>query len=146
MDNVDRALERAEEDAASPGAYRRASHEIERVPTASSASSASSAGSDTPYRRRRNRAASQVSGVSRVSTQADLERHPTELSRIATARSQHSGTVGRDLRSRESRKPLPAFGAGKPYPPMLPAQEEYVVEFEGPDDPMHSQNWPIRKK
>jgi DHA1 family multidrug resistance protein-like MFS transporter len=85
-------------------------------------------------------------GMSRVSTQRDLERHPTEISRIHTQRSQHSGTVGRTATSRASRKPLPEFGAGKPYPPPLPDQEDYVVEFDGPNDPMHAQNWPIRKK
>lgn len=41
---------------------------------------------------------------------------------------------------------MPEMGLGKPYPPLLPAQEEYVVEFEGPDDPLHAQNWPMRKK
>lgn len=86
--------------------------------------------------------------MSRVSTQGDLERHPTAISRIQTARSQHSGTVGRSITSRASRRqrPLPAFGAGKPYPPALPDQEDYVVEFDGPGDPMHAQNWPLRKK
>ncbi|KAL2863050.1 MFS transporter [Aspergillus lucknowensis] len=74
-----------------------------------------------------------------------LERHPTALSRIATQRSQHSATVGA-LRVRPSRKPLPEFGAGKPYPPPLPEREEYVVEFTGPDDSLHPQNWPMRKK
>lgn len=74
-----------------------------------------------------------------------LERHPTALSRIATQRSQHSATVG-SLRPRQSRKPLPEFGAGKPYPPPLPDKEEYVVEFVGPDDPLHPQNWPTKKK
>jgi DHA1 family multidrug resistance protein-like MFS transporter len=38
------------------------------------------------------------------------------------------------------------MGLGKPYPPLLPAQEEYVVEFTGPDDPLHAQNWPMKKK
>jgi DHA1 family multidrug resistance protein-like MFS transporter len=74
-----------------------------------------------------------------------LERHPTALSRIATQRSQHSATVG-SLRSRQFKKPLPEFGAGKPYPPPLPDKEEYVVEFVGPDDPLHPQNWPTKKK
>jgi DHA1 family multidrug resistance protein-like MFS transporter len=41
---------------------------------------------------------------------------------------------------------MPNFGAGKPFPPPLPDREEYVVEFDGPDDPMHAQNWPLRKK
>ncbi|MCJ1308385.1 hypothetical protein MMC25_002038 [Agyrium rufum] len=88
--------------------------------------------------------------VSRVTTQRDLERHPTEISRIHTARTQHVGTVGASsasrTKTRESTKPLPSFGAGKGYPPPLPAQEEYVVEFDGPDDPLHPQNWPMRKK
>ncbi|PHH82953.1 hypothetical protein CDD82_4171 [Ophiocordyceps australis] len=133
MDIVDRELAAAELDAAAPAQYhRRASNEIERVPTASSTSTAS-----TMSRRGR-----------RASTQPDLERHTTELSRIMTQRSQHGATVGtRSIASTHaSRKPLPAFGAGKPYPPPLPDQEEYVVEFDGPDDPLHSQNWPLRKK
>lgn len=136
LDEVDRELAEAEVDA-SPDLYggRRRSDEIERVVTASSISTSSSSG-----------ARSRPVGMSRVSTQRDLERHPTEISRIQTARSQHSGTVGRSVTSRQSRKPLPAFGAGKPYPPPLPDQEDYVVEFDGPDDPMHAQNWPLRKK
>ena len=85
-------------------------------------------------------------GMSRISTQPDLERHPTALSRIATHKSQHSQTVGRRATTRESRKPLPPFGAGKPYPPPLPEREEYVVEFDGPDDPLHPQNWTMKKK
>lgn len=89
--------------------------------------------------------------VSRTSTQHeepfDLERHPTALSRIQTARSQHSQTIGAGIRRRtRSAKPLPAFGAGKPFPPPLPDREEYVVEFDGPEDPMHAQNWPLKKK
>jgi DHA1 family multidrug resistance protein-like MFS transporter len=54
--------------------------------------------------------------------------------------------VGASLKSRQSRRPLPSFGAGKPYPPPLPEREEYVVEFDGPTDPLHAQNWPMRKK
>ncbi|KAL4957936.1 major facilitator superfamily domain-containing protein [Aspergillus filifer] len=60
-----------------------------------------------------------------------LERHPTAPSRVATKRSQHSATVG-TLKTRTSRKPLP--------------EEKNVVEFVEPDDPMHPQNWPTRKK
>lgn len=92
--------------------------------------------------------------VSRMPTQrddiADLERHPTALSRIQTGRSQHSNTIAAGLRSRtttrQSKTPMPNFGAGKPFPPPLPEREEYVVEFDGPNDPLHAQNWPLRKK
>ncbi|KAK0386878.1 hypothetical protein NLU13_5191 [Sarocladium strictum] len=144
MDIVDRDLAEAAR-GASPDRYEsRASNEIERVLTASSTSTSSSI-------HNRTRASSLASrNMSRVSTQNDLERHPTVLSRIATARSQHVQTVGSGVRSRTnsraSRRPMPNFGAGKPFPPPLPDREEYVVEFDGPDDPMHAQNWPLRKK
>jgi DHA1 family multidrug resistance protein-like MFS transporter len=135
-DSVDRALEAAERDAAlRPNEFHeRRSEEIERMPSTSSGSSSTSESSHTGVDMRR------------VETQRDLERYQTELSRIHTQRSQHSGTVGRGPKSKEWKKPLPAFGAGKPYPPLLPNQEDYVVEFDGPDDPLHSQNWPLRKK
>jgi MFS transporter, DHA1 family, multidrug resistance protein len=140
MDIADKELETAARDA-SPNQYQntplgRPSHEIERLATGSSTSSSSSEAS----------VVRREIGMSQVATQRDLERNPTYLSRVQTAKSQHSATVGRSLKGRESRKPLPAFGAGKPYPPPLPAQEEYVVEFDGPDDPLHAQNWPMKKK
>lgn len=84
--------------------------------------------------------------MSRINTQRSLDRHPVELDRIETHRTQHGSTVGRTNTSRKSKKLLPNFGGGKDFPPQLPAQEEYVVEFDGPDDPMHPQNWPLRKK
>lgn len=120
--------------------HERPSNEIERIPTASSTSTSSS--TDTARLQERS--------ISRASTQGDLERHPTVLSRIHTAKSQHNATVGRQrsmsTRTRDTRRPLPEMGLGKPYPPPLPARDEYVVEFEGPDDPLHAQNWPMKKK
>ena len=77
------------------------------------------------------------------------ETHPTALDRIQTARTQHSGTVGAGIHSRRSSRVseiIPLMGAGKQYPPDLPEQEEYVVEFDGFDDPRHAQNWSSRKK
>jgi DHA1 family multidrug resistance protein-like MFS transporter len=117
---------------------RRDTREIERIQTGSTTSSSTSEGS----------AVRRETGMSQMQTQNDLERHPTVLSRIQTARSQHAGTIGKSLtsKSRDSRRPMPEMGLGKPYPPLLPAREEYVVEFVGPDDPLHAQNWPIRKK
>ncbi|KAI0479186.1 major facilitator superfamily transporter [Xylariaceae sp. FL0804] len=149
MDEVDRELMRAETDAnagrgstQSPPPQHRASNEVERVVSASSVSTTTSVGAS------RRPGGGSGGGLSRVSTQRDLERHPTELSRIHTARSQHSATVGRSLksRSRGSKRPMPAFGGGKPFPPPLPEQDEYVVEFDGPDDPYHAQNWATKKK
>ncbi|CBX92410.1 hypothetical protein IAQ61_006194 [Plenodomus lingam] len=154
MDASDRYIERAERDA-SPERFPTAPghtdtgekieqhEEIERTHTASSAASSLSSSSDAS-------AAERDGGMSRMATQRDdvldLERHATALSRIQTQRSQHSQTVGASLKSRTSKKPLPAFGAGKPYPPPLPDREEYVVEFNGHDDPLHAQNWPMKKK
>jgi DHA1 family multidrug resistance protein-like MFS transporter len=141
MDEADQEIQAAERQASSQrygDGLRRESREIERVQSASTTSSSSSEGS----------AARREVGMGRLNTQSDLERHPTVLSRIQTARSQHAGTIGRraTTKSRDSRRPLPEMGLGKPYPPPLPAQEEYVVEFVGPDDPLHAQNWPMRKK
>lgn len=70
---------------------------------------------------------------------------PVELNRIHTYRLQHSGTVG------SSQTPAPReewleLGAGKPYPPSLPDAEEYIVEFVGPNDPMHPHNWSFGRK
>ena len=141
MDIVDRDLEKAER-ASSPNRFPpRSSNEIQRTATVSSSTSSGSSGSSA------SAAARADVGMTRASTQGDyIERNVTALSRIHTQRSQHSGTVGRSLKSRESRKPLPEFGGGKPYPPGLPAREEYVVEFDGEHDPTHAMNWSIKKK
>jgi len=151
MDASDKYVERAQEDASPERFMSRHSVDeekelqglgepIERTVTASTSSSSSSDGTH----------ADRDGTMSRLPTQheniVDIERHATALSRIQTQRSQHSGTVGASLKSRQSRKPLPGFGAGKPYPPPLPDREEYVVEFDGHDDPLHAQNWPIKKK
>ncbi|KAG6148878.1 hypothetical protein E4U37_007198 [Claviceps purpurea] len=149
IDIVDEELMGAERAAMTPSSYhRRTSDEIERVLSASTVSTASSLHNGGSHHSQHSHASR--GNMSRVPTQNDLERHPTELGRIATARSQHTTTVGAGLRSRTaskaSRTPLPGFGAGKPYPPALPEREEYVVEFDGPHDPLHSQNWPMRKK
>ena len=83
------------------------------------------------------------------------ERHPVALTRIETHRSQHAATVGasqvpsllsRTITRRKTEKPLPSLGAGKPFPPALPERDEYVVEFDGHDDPLHAQNWAVKKK
>ena len=74
------------------------------------------------------------------------ESHPHALDRIETHRTQHSGTVGAIKSRKSTQKEIPAMGAGKPYPPTLPEMEEYVVEFDGFDDPRHAQNWPMRDK
>jgi MFS transporter, DHA1 family, multidrug resistance protein len=148
MDVVDRDLERAEVEATPErfGSPSRAKDESktetgEPIETVESHSSTSSDATSIQV---------PVSNMERLETQRDvlpqLEKNETAISRIQTQRTQHTGTVGATLRSRQSRAPLPQMGAGKPYPPTLPEREEYVVEFDGVDDPLHSQNWSMRRK
>lgn len=167
MNEEDRALSNAEYDAGHPHHYqqpgggagaREAVEEaepIERVETGrrleATESRPSSSGSSVSSVRMQEMGTTTT--MSRLPTQRDdtygLERHPTALSRIDTHRSQHSATVGASLRARTTTrqsKPMPNFGAGKPFPPLLPEREEYVVEFDGPNDPIHAQNWPFAKK
>lgn len=107
--------------------------------------------SHTEAAARRTATGTNSTGLARVDTNG----HPIALSRIQTARSQHLQTVGTrqttagrqpTRTSTRYSKPLPEFGGGKPYPPSLPAREEYVVEFDGIDDPLHAQNWPLSTK
>lgn len=147
MDTADRHIQKAEQDA-SPDRFQHIGDDgrpLERAESAESSSSSSvsytgGAQVGTSSRTRR---------MSRIRTQndnpGDLERHATAMSRIETQRTQHSATVG-SSKTRKSLAPLPAFGAGKPYPPLLPEREEYVVEFDGADDPLHAQNWSFGRK
>ncbi|OJJ32626.1 hypothetical protein ASPWEDRAFT_116391 [Aspergillus wentii DTO 134E9] len=67
---------------------------------------------------------------------------PLELSRINTYRLQQKTTVGSTKGPVPQQQWLP-MGAGKHYPPLLPDPETYVVEFDGPDDPLHPYNWSL---
>ncbi|GFF82660.1 uncharacterized transporter C569.05c [Aspergillus lentulus] len=142
MDSLSRDLEKAELEAyRAPSRYQSPNHGGRASRSDFLSSSVTSSSSSTQ---------AQEGDLSQIQTAqtlrgAGLERHPTALSRIATQRSQHSATVGA-LKPPVSKRPLAEFGAGKPYPPLLPEREEYVVEFAGPDDPLHPQNWSIKKK
>ena len=128
---------------------------LEAVETVTSAHSSSSSHSSDAYESVRGGGERRPRPMQRISTVLQptdtqigryLERHPTAIERIETHRLQHQTTVGSSgLRPRKS-KPLPAFGGSKPYPPMLPEREEYVVEFDGFDDPQHAQNWSVKTK
>jgi DHA1 family multidrug resistance protein-like MFS transporter len=157
MNIEDRFMEKNERDASPdrfpPAANRADFEKVERHEQIARTATASSSGSSSITSSDASRAERDAGHMSRMPTQRDTEgelaeRHPTALSRIQTQRSQHSNTIGGGLRSRtrDSRRPMPDFGAGKSYPPPLPDREEYVVEFNGPDDPLHAMNWPLRKK
>lgn len=38
-------------------------------------------------------------------------------------------------------EPWLSIGGGKPFPPRLPDLEAYVVDFDGPHDPLNPFNW-----
>lgn len=79
--------------------------------------------------------------------QQQADRDPLALERINTYRLQQQETVGSSHthRTRTPRDHWVPIGAGKPFPPTLD-QEQYVVEFNGSDDPMHPQNWPAKNR
>jgi len=163
------ARDRLESAVTSPATPKQEEEEapLSRHTTSSSSSSSASSNSthsarleeirtahSTPSRNRANTATSQASSRNFLSLHP-TERNPEAIRRIETHRSQHAGTVGagettsrltRTLSRRRTEKPLPSLGAGKPFPPPLPEREEYVVEFDGVDDPLHAQNWPMKKK
>ena len=93
-----------------------------------------------------------MSTISKSSTRMEreimsyLDRHPTAVARVEAHRLQHMQTVGSTKQVSKECIELPDFGGGKPYPPPLPEQEEFVVEFSGFDDPRHAQNFAIKKK
>jgi len=96
---------------------------------------------------------SSAADVSRVATARDVEagldaeRTRTLMSRTRTAQSVHTYTIGAGTAKTKSKKEqLPGFGPGKDYPPDLPDIDKYVVDFTGFDDPMHPQNWTLKKK
>jgi DHA1 family multidrug resistance protein-like MFS transporter len=49
----------------------------------------------------------------------------------------------RDQGSPEKSHQKPSMGAGKTIPPPLPNSNLYVVDFDGPDDPIHPLNWAL---
>lgn len=150
MDMVDRDLERAEIQATRTWSARsslerqrdfekaEAEREAQRRASLVSTDSSSTGSSSSVH-----------AGLSSAAT-ASLARtrtHPIEQHRTQTHRLQHSQTVGaHPTKSRVPSTPLPEFGGGKPYPPPLPEREEYVVEYDGKDDPLHPQNWLFKKK
>jgi DHA1 family multidrug resistance protein-like MFS transporter len=82
-----------------------------------------------------------------VSHSHDLGRHATQIESLRSAHLQHVYTVGSTRTEGRETRPLPAFGAGKPFPPVIPAEREaYVVDFEGPADPLHPMNWTFKQK
>ncbi|RMZ80854.1 hypothetical protein DV737_g2813, partial [Chaetothyriales sp. CBS 132003] len=150
MDIVDRDVERAEYQATRTWSQTsKERHEREKAGRASregngddESFSSSSADSDGDGMNRIATASAATIGSRGYRTQT----HPIEDFRTETHRLQQVATVGGSSLRKRKTLPLPEFGGGKPYPPQLPEQEQYVVEFDGKDDPLHPQNWPLKSK
>jgi DHA1 family multidrug resistance protein-like MFS transporter len=63
-----------------------------------------------------------------------------ELSRALT--SSHTPAEEEAL----AKTPLPPMGLDKTLPVDFPDPEKYTVSFNGPDDPLHPHNWPLKRK
>lgn len=143
VDRVDQDHHRVEAEADHDSDEKTAEEAKGHRYSGSSAGSSSGASSSVDYD-------PQIGALQSRQTEVDLERQKSTvsqgLSRTETQQLQHSLTVGESVKSRSSKRPLPAFGGGKPYPPPLPNREDYVVDFDGPDDPLYPQNWPLMTK
>lgn len=64
---------------------------------------------------------------------------------IAVKRSEAIDHKHDPILSQEASSTL-SMGAGKPYPQDLLNKDSYVVEFDGPSDPTHPQNWSMKRK
>ncbi|PWW78636.1 MFS general substrate transporter [Tuber magnatum] len=84
--------------------------------------------------------------LSRQATQRGTQYHPIEAERQRTRLSNHSNADRCGLVGFTSKGGLPPFGGGREYPPPLPHRDRYLVDFSGHDDPVHGQNWPLKKK
>ncbi|SCU84824.1 LAFA_0D12222g1_1 [Lachancea sp. 'fantastica'] len=81
--------------------------------------------------------------LSRTGTNATSEteaRINRRVSRILSGSQNQAEKLGVDYSN------CPPMGGGRPFPPMLPDREQFEVAFDGPDDPLHPYNWPIRKR
>ncbi|GIJ92097.1 hypothetical protein Asppvi_011072 [Aspergillus pseudoviridinutans] len=66
---------------------------------------------------------------------------PSNPAQTITDRLHHQLTIGSSHGSaKKDNRPL-TIGAGKAFPPPLIDPENYVVDFDGPDDPEHPYNW-----
>lgn len=85
-------------------------------------------------------------GLSRGTTRRTRDVHPTELDRIATHGHIHKSTVGKKPTLKRELEAVKTLGAGKVFEPADYNVEDFLVEFDGHDDPLHPQNWPLRKR
>ncbi|RKF58056.1 putative transporter C36.03c [Erysiphe neolycopersici] len=86
--------------------------------------------------------------VCRSSTDDDLQRsvYASVRSQVLSGNEFNKNDSSVTIQGRESKVSLPECGVVKWYPPPLPDSNLYLIDFDGPDDPTHAQNWPMKKK
>lgn len=76
----------------------------------------------------------------------ELSRYESSAEASRTLSQRLTGSESLMSRANETDEPMPPMGGGKEYPPPLGSRESYMVEYNGPDDPIHPHNWPPVKK
>ena len=76
-----------------------------------------------------------------------LQADNSKLNSITSRRSMHiyGSQAAKKPRHSSQIEEWPDFGAGKSFPQSLPELEDYV-DFDGSNDPLNAQNWPMNKK
>lgn len=107
---------------------------------------------DEKFERDENNSSQTPSRHEEASAQFNLQ-HDSEQDYSASTLTQTNEDQNHNMRSEamnENGKFKPGFlsmGGGKPYPPeLLGENEAYLVDFDGPDDAAHPQNWPMSTK
>ncbi|CAH2353576.1 polyamine transporter 1 [[Candida] railenensis] len=77
---------------------------------------------------------------------ADLSRHMSNA--VASREISRKLTGGEKLleKANNTNEPMPVMGGGRDYPPPIGDREIYSVTFDGPKDPEHPHNWPLKTK
>ncbi|KAH3677045.1 hypothetical protein WICMUC_001951 [Wickerhamomyces mucosus] len=77
------------------------------------------------------------SNLARIETKSEVSR---EISRVLTM------AKSTEEYNKEFKTPVPSMGLGKELPTEYPDKEAFTVSFNGPDDPAHPHNWPLKTK
>lgn len=83
--------------------------------------------------------------ASAVQSETETNRELTKLLTNTQGEKDH-GTLEPDGTIQPDYSECLPLGGGRPYPPGLPAQDQFEVSFDGPNDPLHPFNWPMKKK
>lgn len=76
----------------------------------------------------------------------ELSRYESNATAARTLSRKLTGADDLIEKSNQTDEPLPVMGGGREYPPELPSREKYLVSYDGPDDPIHPQNYAVWKK